>query len=261
MNRYRGEIKLSLIIYMHRISDNRMSGSVSRNFDLFNRLCGDRAIEHVRLVTSMWDVKADETGADRKESRELELKENFWQPLIDAGARYERFKNTKKSAWDIIRDATAGESEAVLLQEELVDAERRLGETAAGKAIYSQFQKLLLEQKETLKQLADQAKLQQDPKLMKSLEDECRKIEARLEKIRKEMEELKIPFLRRVFLRLFPKKTRSVSVFVLECVVAAHVDSFLKHVIEVNLLEEIRQEVAHPSEINVRRFESSVPVQ
>ena len=212
MNRYRGKVKLSRIIYMHRISDNRMSGSVGRNFDLFNRLCGDRAIERVRLVTSMWDVKVDKTGAKHREDRESELTSNFWKPLIDAGAQYERFENTKKSAWDIIHDATADESEAVLLQEELVDAERRLGETAAGKAMYSQFEKLLLEQKETLKKLADDAKLQHDPKLMKGLEDECRKIEARLEKTRKEMEELNIPYLRRVFLLLFPKKTRSVSV-------------------------------------------------
>ena len=197
---------------MHRISDNRMSGSVGRNLDLFNRLCGDRAIERVRLVTSMWDVKMDKTAAKRRENRVSELTSNFWKPLIDAGAQYERFENTKKSAWDIIRDATAHESETVLLQEELVDAERRLGETAAGKAIYSRFEKLLQVQTETLQQLANEAKLQHDPKLAKGLEDKCRKIEARLENTREEMEALNIPYLRRVFLLLFSKKTRSVSV-------------------------------------------------
>ena len=212
MNRYRGKVKLNLIIYMHNISDNRMTGSMSRNLDLFNRLCGDRAIERVRFVTSRWDVNVDKIGAKRREDRESELTSDFWKPLIDAGAQYERFENTKGSAWNIIRDATAERSEAVLLQEELVDAERRLNETAAGKAIYSRFKKLLQEQKETLKQRADEAKLQHDPKLAKSLEDECKKIEARLEKTRKEMEQLKIPFLRQLFLRLFPKKTRSVSV-------------------------------------------------
>ena len=212
MNRYRGQVKLSLIIYMHNISNNRMSGTVGRSFDLFNRLCGDRAIEHVRFVTSMWDVKVDKIGAKCREDRESELTSNFWKPLIDAGAQYERFKNTKGSAWDIIRDATAERSEAVLLQEELVDAERSLNETTVGKAIYSRFQKILQVQKEALKQRADEAKLQHDPKLAKSLEEECKKMEARLEKTRKEMEQLKIPFLRQLFLRLFSKKTRSVSV-------------------------------------------------
>ena len=93
MNRYREKIKLSLIIYMHRISDRYMSGSLSRSFDLFNRLCGDRAIEHVRFVTSMWDVKVDEIGSKRREDRESELTSNFWKPLIDAG----RELNTKGS--------------------------------------------------------------------------------------------------------------------------------------------------------------------
>ena len=76
------------------------------------------------------------------------------------------FENTKESAWDIIHDATAKKSEAVLFQEELVDAERRLNETTAGKAIYSQFEKLLREKKEALEQLADQAKLQHDTELV-----------------------------------------------------------------------------------------------
>ena len=197
---------------MHRISDNRMSGSVGRNLELFNRLCGDRAMENVRLVTSMWDVKVDKTGAKHREYRESELTSNFWKPLIDEGARYERFENTKKSAWGIICDATAGEPEAVLLQEELVDAGRRLNETAAGKVISSRFQELLQVQKETLKQLTDRAKLQHDPELTKDLEHQCKIIEVQLEKTWKEMEQLEIPFLRRHFLRLFPKKTRSVSV-------------------------------------------------
>ena len=193
---------------MHHISDNRMSGSVSRNLDLFNRLCGDKAIEHVRLVTSMWDAKVDKTGA-KEESREAELTNNFWKSLIAAGAQYKRFENNKESAWHIIRDAT---TEAVLLQEELVDNERRLNETTAGKAIYSRFETLLQVQKEALKQLADQAKLQRDPELARGLESEYSKVEAQLEMTRKEMEQLKIPFLRQLFLRLFPKKTRSVSV-------------------------------------------------
>ena len=214
MNRYREKIKLSLIIYMHRISDRSMSGSLSRSFNLFNRLCGGRAIEHVRFVTSMWDIKVDKIVAKRREDRESELTSNFWKPLIDAGAQYKRFENTWASAWDIIRDATAERSEAVLLQEELVDAKRTLNETTAGKAAYSEFwsENILQAQKEALRQLIDQVKLQHDLSLMKDLEDECRMIEARLEETRKEMEEPNIPYLRRVFLLLFPKKTRSVSV-------------------------------------------------
>lgn len=41
------------IIYTHRITDNRMSGSVCKNLDMFSRLCGDGTAERVRLMTTM----------------------------------------------------------------------------------------------------------------------------------------------------------------------------------------------------------------
>lgn len=201
--RYRWHVKLSGIIYMHRITDNRVSGSVCKNFDLFNRLCGDGAVKRIRLVTSMWDI-ANMSAARRRAS---ELQASFWKPLIDEGAQYREFQNTRESAWGIIRDAI-GESKAVLLQEELVDAKRRLNETSAAQAIYSRFQRLLKEQRDSLEQLAEEAKSQQDPVLARELEEESRKIEAQLQKTWEQMEQMKIPFLRRLFL-IFSKKPRS----------------------------------------------------
>ncbi|KIM59591.1 hypothetical protein SCLCIDRAFT_1217538 [Scleroderma citrinum Foug A] len=197
-------MKLSGVIYTHRITDNRMSGSVCKNLDMFGRLCGDNAAERVRLVTTMWDKVKDRNTA---ENRVKQLEGNFWKPLIDEGARHQKFENTPQSAWKIIRNAT-GDPEALLLQEELVDAERRLNETTAGKALYSQFQRLLQEQKDTIKQLSDEAKVQQDPVLVKELEAEYKKIEAQLQKTWEEVEKLKIPWLRRLML-FFAKRTRS----------------------------------------------------
>ena len=144
---------------MHRITDNRMTGTVSKNLDMFGRLCGDRAAKRVRMVTTMWDKAKDRNVA---ETRASELENKFWKPLIDEGARHHRFRNTRESAWNIIHDAT-GNPEALLLQEELVDTEMRLNETIAGKALYSQYQKCFQTQKETMKQLLDEAKMQQDP--------------------------------------------------------------------------------------------------
>ena len=185
-----------------------MSGSVNKNLDMFGRLCGDNAAKRVRLVTTMWDKVKDSHLA---ETRVAQLEGNFWKPLIDAGARHQRFENTPKSAWDIVRDAT-GDPEVLLLQEELVDTERRLNETNAGKALYSHFQRLLQEQKDTIKQLADEAKVQQDPALAKGLEAEYKRIEGQLQETWEAMEKMKIPFLRRLAL-LFSKKPRAVSTY------------------------------------------------
>ena len=230
LNRYKGDVKLSGVIYTHRITDNRMSGSVCKNLDMFGRLCGDNAAKRVRLVTTMWDRVKDTNTAN---NRVTQLEGNFWKPLIDAGARHQKFENTRESAWDIVRGAT-GDSEALLLQEELVDADRRLNETTAGKALYSQFQRLLQEQKDTIKQLSEEAKAQQDPALAKELEAEYKRIEAQLQKTWQEMEELKIPWLRRLML-FFAKKPRSVSTLFWTCVMEAHVYSLPQHTIEVNV--------------------------
>ncbi|KAI6107658.1 P-loop containing nucleoside triphosphate hydrolase protein [Pisolithus croceorrhizus] len=205
--KYRGKVKLSGIIYTHRITDNRMSGSVCKNLDLFARLCGDKAARGVRLVTTMWDKMKDKAMA---ESRESQLVQNFWKPLIDAGAHHKRFEdNSAKCAWGIVEDLTGG-GEALLLQEELVDVARKLNETTAGQALYSQFQKLLHEQKETIKQLQEEAKAQKEPELVKQLEVERQRLEAELQSTWDEMEKLKIPFARRVVLS-FLKKTQAVS--------------------------------------------------
>ena len=230
LNRYKGKVKLSGVIYTHRISDNRMSGSVCKNLDMFGRLCGDNAAQRVRLVTTMWDKVKDTNTA---ENRVAQLEGNFWKPLIDAGARHKRFENTPKSAWDIVRDAT-GESEALLLQEELVDADRRLNETTAGKALYTQFQRLLQEQKDTIKQLSDEAKVQNDPALAKELEAEYKRIEAQLQKTWEEMEKLKIPFLRRLKL-IFSKKPRSVSILFWAYAMEAHVYPLPQQTIQMNV--------------------------
>ncbi|KAL4062052.1 P-loop containing nucleoside triphosphate hydrolase protein [Scleroderma yunnanense] len=180
-------LERSGIIYTHRITDNRMSGSVSKNLDLFGRLCGDKAAEHVLLVTTMWDRARD--------------------PNIAASRKIE---NTTESAWDIVSDVVGG-TEAVLLQEELVDAERKLNETTAGKALYTQFQRLLQEQKDAIKKLSEEAKTQQDPALARDLQVEYEKIETQLQKTWEEMEKLRIPFLRRISL-FFSRRPQAVSI-------------------------------------------------
>ncbi|KAI5995154.1 P-loop containing nucleoside triphosphate hydrolase protein [Pisolithus albus] len=206
--KYRGNVKLSGIIYTHRITDNRMSGSVCKNLDLFARLCGDKAASRVRLVTTMWDKAKNKELA---ESRVSQLEKDFWKELIDAGARHKRFEeNSAKGAWEIVDDLT-GNGEALLLQEELVDVDKRLNETTAGRALYTQYQKLLHEQKETIQQLEDEAKAQKDSQLTKQLEEERLRLEAELQKTWNEMDKLKIPFLRRLALFFSFKKTQSVS--------------------------------------------------
>ncbi|KAI6104659.1 hypothetical protein EDD16DRAFT_261503 [Pisolithus croceorrhizus] len=201
--KYRADIALSGIIYMHRITDRWLSGPVRRNLDIFARLCGDKAAFGMRLVTTMWDEVKDRALA---ENSVWQLEANFWRPLIDAGARHRRFEgNSSRCAWGIIDDLTGG-GEVLLIQEELVDVPRKLHETAAGKALHLQFQKFLLDQEERIKQLQEEAKAQRDPGLVRRLEAEQQRLEAGLQKTSDGLNKLRIRLFRHIPL-LFGKNT------------------------------------------------------
>ena len=197
-------------MYLHRITDTRMSDSVYKNIQIIGRLCGNVPLRWARLVTTMWDKANDREVA---QNRETQLITEFWRQLIDEGAIAKRFYNTPASAGDIVDDVLrmGKDGSELLLQEELVEQEKRLNETEAAKILYSQFQKLLAQQKKALKQLEDEAKLWNDPALAKSLQEEYDKSNAQLQKTFSEMKDMKIPLSRRYILWLFGGKSRAVS--------------------------------------------------
>ncbi|KAI6010122.1 P-loop containing nucleoside triphosphate hydrolase protein [Pisolithus marmoratus] len=225
--KYRGDIKLTGVVYTHPISNNRMSGSVCKSLDLFSQLCGDKAAQCVRLVTTMWDNQKPE-NTEIWQSRVSYLEGNFWKPLISLGARHEQFFNTQESAWnivnglvlartplvqgdsaDVIRELNeASARNTLLIQEEMVDAEKKLNEASAGRALYSQLKKVLLEQKEMLKELGD-ALAEKNPNAVAQLGAEYDRTEAEMQKVIQDMESMKIPLGRRVALFFGGKKTQA----------------------------------------------------
>ena len=50
-------------MYLHRITDTRMSDSVYKNIQIIGRLCG-----WARLVTTMWDKANDREVAQNRET-------------------------------------------------------------------------------------------------------------------------------------------------------------------------------------------------
>ncbi|KAJ4987558.1 hypothetical protein SVAN01_07015 [Stagonosporopsis vannaccii] len=78
-------IPLKGIIYMHRITDNKMSGSAVRYFEMFLRLCGEHNLENVVLLTTMWSELRDEA---RGLQREQELRRDYWTTMEDTDLRF-----------------------------------------------------------------------------------------------------------------------------------------------------------------------------
>ncbi|KAF9449500.1 hypothetical protein P691DRAFT_667336 [Macrolepiota fuliginosa MF-IS2] len=210
---YRKKIKLTGILYLHRITDNRMAGTPLRNLRVFGEFCGDVAMCRVVLVTTMWD-KLRQPEAGKK--REDELRENFWKGMLEKGSTIARFDNTLNSAEKIIQGLIVEKNkrETLLLQEEFVDLKKRLNETHAGQMLYDTLQRLLDDQKNAIEKLTAQIEAQADrnPQLVEKLRREQEKIKEELEKTLGGVRRLRVPLSRRIVL-FFGRKGKIVSCF------------------------------------------------
>ena len=194
-------------MYLQRITDNRMAGTPHRNLRMFGELCGDQAVKKVVLVTTMWD----NVEQDKGERREKELFANYWKAMTNLGASTARFYNSVDSAWSIVDIVLKQhEAEVLLLQEEIVNLKLALNETQAGKTLYSDLQKLLAEQRDTTRSLAEQARDESNPQLAHQLEAELKRIQKDFDKTFDKLKGLKVPFGKRLILLFFGKKSRGV---------------------------------------------------
>jgi len=127
---YKEKANLASVIYLHKISDNRMTGSLLKNLQTFASLCGHKAMPNVVIATTMWGKVGREEGTER----EAELKREFWREMMADGCRTERFENTYESAWHIIGNISPQKDSGALLriQKEMSDADRPLNRTRAG---------------------------------------------------------------------------------------------------------------------------------
>ena len=135
---YHSQRLLSGIVYLHPITSNRMRGSSLRSLDIFARLVGPDSFYNILLVTTMWDLLPDPSFG---ESREEELRENFWKSLIEKGSITARSSGDRQSALAIIKrvafDQRMGSTSGVALaiQKEIVDEHKTLDATSAGEAL------------------------------------------------------------------------------------------------------------------------------
>ena len=160
---YELDILLTGIIYLHRIIDNRMTGSAMRNLRSFQKLTGDNAMSKVVLATTFWGQTDMVTGRDNE--RTLSNTPNFWGSMIGRGSKVFRQDNERTSARAIIKylidkRSSSGPAEPLDIQRQMVDQGRTLDQTAAGQEMQAELaaQKREYERKiENLKQDLEQA--------------------------------------------------------------------------------------------------------
>ncbi|KAG5653182.1 hypothetical protein H0H81_001899 [Sphagnurus paluster] len=150
---YHSRMKLAGIVYLHEITQCAMT-SAQKNLHLFSKLCGPQAIKNVVLATTKWSDIDQETGVKREEI----LKEGYWKAMLELGSTVHRFDATQTSARSIItRILEQDPVDSILIQQELVDLEKALADTAAARSIRDQLYRALEVRNETAAQIQDDA--------------------------------------------------------------------------------------------------------
>ena len=133
-DRYEEGTTLAGIIYVHRISDNRLGGITKRNFNMFRKLCNEATLKNVVLVTNIWE----EDSQAVKEARKTDLSGEFFKSALDKGAQMVLHDNTTQSAHDIIRKIIVNHPVPLQIQRELAAEPRFSSQMVPGSFTYVQ---------------------------------------------------------------------------------------------------------------------------
>ncbi|KAI0838299.1 P-loop containing nucleoside triphosphate hydrolase protein [Hypoxylon sp. FL0890] len=174
---YQCGINVAGIIYMHRITDNRVSGSSAKNLEILRRLCGPNAFPRIVLTSSMWDSTVQDPALLQEafnHENQLKRTENFWGSLHRGGSHIMRWMGDRESALGVIRylmDLYDARGNAILkIQKELVDEARSLDDTDVGKIVQDGFVQALEKHREELEDLSSELSqaLREGDKIMAS---------------------------------------------------------------------------------------------
>lgn len=187
---HRYNLGLAGILYLHRISDNRMGSTPLKNLTMFKKLCGENFFERVILTTTMWSEGASHDSEEMTYiEREEELKRDYWAQMIDRGSVTLRFRRTQASAWSIIDHLIAVNSAKrwMRVQEELAAQRKMLPHTEVGQHLGGPMEELIERQNELLKRLRDELGEAANAGIVEALLSELGKLRMQRDKIRKDM--------------------------------------------------------------------------
>ncbi|KXN84740.1 Serine/threonine-protein kinase HT1 [Leucoagaricus sp. SymC.cos] len=134
LKEHQAGIKLSGVLYMHRITDNRVPRSALRTLDVFRNICGIDAFSNIGFVTTHWDEASNLNDRAQFLDREEELRTTFWESFVSRGSKMLQFNNTPTAAWKVI-DSLPTEPRALQIQREMDDQHKTFEETSASRSL------------------------------------------------------------------------------------------------------------------------------
>ncbi|KAL5336962.1 P-loop containing nucleoside triphosphate hydrolase protein [Aspergillus crustosus] len=256
---YQQKIRLRGILYLHRISDNRMGGCAQKNLVMFKRLCGPGGIKNVRFITTFWENVEEQDGERREQT--LQTTEQFWGFFVNRGAEIRRHMNTSDSALWLLAEFVPGYSESppeetdLAIQTEMVDSGKDLDQTAAGQELQNEFvrerEKMQAEMKEREEDMKE-ALAARDKEMFDFLRQEQERQRDELRRRDNQMQELRVSME-----RLHEEKLRQ-----LQAILRQQKEEQTKYQQEVDRVQ--KQFLTHIQELRAERateksqYESSI---
>ena len=189
---YQHRLKLTGILYLHRITEVRLRGSSLKNLRIFRKLCGNDSLSSVSLVTTMWDKVDLKMGTERE--KDLVSRDDLWGFMVGRGSSIYRHNGSEKSAWSIISRTVQTQKTTVLqIQKELMEEGKALSETQACRELIKDLDKIQyrhLEELKILQQEKETALAEKDDQFVQSIALERLNTESKLRKITEEREHL-----------------------------------------------------------------------
>ncbi|KAF3921550.1 hypothetical protein AA313_de0202749 [Arthrobotrys entomopaga] len=190
---YKENIQLTGVVYLHRITDNRMGGTARKDLNMFKKLCGEESFANVVLATTMWENVSPREGNDREEM--LRTSTEFYGSMVQSGSTMYRHTGDRNSAMNIINHLVNKRTTTILnIQREMATG-LNLDQTAAGKELDGELRKQKREFERRLKENREQleaALKQKDDDMARYLADKQEELQRSLVAAQKVREDLKI---------------------------------------------------------------------
>jgi hypothetical protein len=159
-----------------------MTGTPRKDLELFQKLCGeklygDKFYECVILTTTMWAEEPQPNDPEEVvfQERQAQLEQEYWADMIAGGARPERFRGTRESAWEILDSVINAAAErqrnriVLEIRQELVDLAKPVPATKAGQHLHGIVEEIVQRQAELLNQLRDELDKTSDADVLREL--------------------------------------------------------------------------------------------
>ena len=150
-------LRLSGLLYLQRITDDRVGGSALKNLRMFQKLVGDHNMKNVILVTTMWG-KLQQSDIGEARVKQLTETGKFWGGMIGHGATHERYNVKKEDALRIVQMVLNNTPCKLQIQEEHDDG-TKLADTAAGQEVADWLEILKANHAQEMVELKEQLEL------------------------------------------------------------------------------------------------------